>query len=62
LTPRAIQEGLIYDVTGDIDLFGRDGKAMSLVVEAYPVADPNKADVGHYNRRRLLNSRRNKGV
>jgi site-specific DNA recombinase len=35
LTPRDAEEGMVYDVSGDIDLFGGDGRAMSLVVEAY---------------------------
>jgi site-specific DNA recombinase len=35
LTPRQAEDGMLYDVSGDIDLFGGDGKAMSLVVEAY---------------------------
>jgi site-specific DNA recombinase len=35
LTPRATENGTVYEVSGDIDLFGGDGKAMSLVVEAY---------------------------
>lgn len=35
LTPRTTEDGMVYDVSGDIDLFGGDGKAMSLVVEAY---------------------------
>ena len=35
LTPRNTEDGMVYDVSGDIDLFGGDGKAMGLVVEAY---------------------------
>jgi hypothetical protein len=35
LTPKETEDGMVYDVSGDIDLFGGDGKAMSLVVEAY---------------------------
>jgi site-specific DNA recombinase len=34
LTPRETEAGPVYDVSGDIDLFGGDGKAMSLAVEA----------------------------
>ena len=41
LTPRATGDVMIYDVSGDIDLFGGDGTAMSLVVEAYTGA-PSK--------------------
>lgn len=35
LMPRETAGGMVYDVSGDIDLFGGDGKAMGLVVEAY---------------------------
>jgi site-specific DNA recombinase len=35
LTPREGEDGMVYDVSGDIDLFGGDGKAATLVVEAY---------------------------
>lgn len=35
LTPRKTEDGSVYDVSGDIDLFGGDGKSISLVVEAY---------------------------
>jgi hypothetical protein len=35
LMPRETEDGMVYNVSGDIDLFGGDGKAMSLVVEAY---------------------------
>jgi hypothetical protein len=35
LTPRNTEDGMVYDVSGEIDLFGGDGKAMGLVVEAY---------------------------
>ena len=34
LTPRETETGPVYDVSGNIDLFGGDGKAMSLAVEA----------------------------
>ena len=35
LTPRESQEGPVYDVSGDIDLFGGDGRAMSLIADAH---------------------------
>lgn len=35
LTPRETESGSVYDVSGDIDLFGGDSKAMSLEVEAH---------------------------
>jgi len=34
LTPRGGEEGPVYDVSGDIDLFGGDQRTMSLVVDA----------------------------
>lgn len=37
LTPRETADGMVYDVSGDIDLFGGDGKAMTLVAEAWGV-------------------------
>lgn len=36
LTPRETEDGPVYDVSGDIDLFGGDRTAMSLVVKAAP--------------------------
>lgn len=35
LTPSEQDGRMVYDVTGDIDLFGGDGKAMSLIIGAY---------------------------
>jgi site-specific DNA recombinase len=35
LTPREAEDGPVYDVSGDIDLFGGDGRAMTLVADAY---------------------------
>lgn len=40
LTPRATAEGPVYDVTGDLDLFGGDKTAMGLVVRAAPGRKP----------------------
>jgi hypothetical protein len=34
LTPRDAEDGPVYDVSGDIDLFGGDQRTMSLVVDA----------------------------
>ena len=36
LTPRETEDGPVYDVSGDIDLFGGDRTAMGLVVKATP--------------------------
>ncbi len=34
LTPRDTGQGSVYDVSGDVDLFGGDGRAMSLLADA----------------------------
>lgn len=34
LTPRETEDGPVYDVSGDIDLFGGDQAAMGLVIKA----------------------------
>ena len=40
LTPREGEDGPVYDVSGNIDLFGRDRTAMGLAVKASPSRQP----------------------
>ena len=40
LTPREAEDGPVYDVSGDIDLFGGDRTAMGLVIKATPGRQP----------------------
>jgi site-specific DNA recombinase len=54
LTPKEGKDGMVYDVSGDIDLFGRDGKAATLVVDAY--TGRSSKPYGHRGLQRALKS------
>jgi hypothetical protein len=49
LTPREQEGCMVYEVSGDIDLFGGDGKAMSLVVGAYTGRSSKRRHIGAAN-------------